>query len=69
MSIYDICWCACNCPQRDCKRNIKFSTDFQQYKYQEYATISYLDENNPDKFHTDCQYKVSKDDFNNKEEI
>lgn len=57
MSMYDKCWCGCDCPQKDCERNIKLNKEFEQYQY---YTLSLLDEDNPDKTHEDCKYKLTK---------
>lgn len=62
MSMHDRCWCACDCPQADCERNTKLNEDFKKYKYHEWITVSYLDEDNPDKTHSACEYKLKRED-------
>ena len=51
--ILDICYCGTPCPQTDCKRQLKLENEEIQY-----YTLSLLDEENPDKTHKDCKYKL-----------
>lgn len=55
MSIYDITYCMTDCDQKDCVRNTKYSKPLERY-----VSMAMLDEDNPDKTHKDCKYKIQK---------
>lgn len=55
MSMYDKSYCNCDCPQRDCERNIKYNPPKHRY-----FSMTTFDTDNPDKTHKNCMWKIKK---------
>lgn len=55
MSMFDKSYCSCDCPQKDCERNLGYCRpSITRY------SVTTFDENNPDKTHKDCKWKIKK---------
>ena len=53
MSMYDKSYCATECKQKDCKRNLKYNKPKTKY-----YSVTTFDDDNLDEFHKDCNWKI-----------
>ena len=55
MSMYDKSYCATECEDCDCERNIKFNKPETRF-----YSMTTFDDSNPDKMHKRCPWKIKK---------
>ena len=56
MSICDKSYCATECEDRDCERNIKYNKPETRY-----YSMTTFDDINPDKMHKCCPWRINKE--------
>lgn len=55
MSMYDKSYCATECEDSNCERNIKFNKPETRF-----YSMTTFDDSNPDKMHKRCPWRIKK---------
>lgn len=56
MSMNDRCYCATDCPQKDCERNLKFHIPTGRN-----YSVAKFNEDSSDSTHETCKWKIKKE--------